>query len=123
MWATKTDELANCFCTKIQIKVAHPLQNAKNRQKYIFSDSCLMLIFNPRTRKFDGQNISDINSLLFNNGYYKCFEFHNKITKINNHGFASFPLFFCYPLPPLVSSFIQYVDTVDSYCRNSLKQK
>ena len=31
------------------IKGAQPLQNAKKRQKYVFPDFCLILIFKPRT--------------------------------------------------------------------------
>ena len=31
------------------IKVAQPIKNNKNRQKYAFPDFCLILIFNPRT--------------------------------------------------------------------------
>ena len=64
-------------------------------QKYIIPDFCLILIFNPRRTflwKLDGHKISGsaINSLLFNNGQYKFFESHNKITKINKHGVLCF---------------------------------
>ena len=37
-----------CFVSK-GFKVAQPLQNDKNRQKYAFPDICLILRFNPRT--------------------------------------------------------------------------
>ena len=31
------------------LKVTQPFQKAKNRQKFVFLDFCLILIFNPRT--------------------------------------------------------------------------
>ena len=34
---------------RVLLKVTQPLQNAKNRQKFVFLDFCLILIFNPRT--------------------------------------------------------------------------
>ena len=33
----------------LTVKVAQPLQNGKNRQKYVFPEFCLILIINPRT--------------------------------------------------------------------------
>ena len=78
----------NFYC-----KVTQPFENTKNRQKFVFLDFCLILIFNPRrTFCVEGQMISEsaINRLLSNNGHFKFFRFHNKITKINKYGVLCF---------------------------------
>ena len=47
-----------------QIKVKQPLQNTKNRQKFVFLDFCLILIFNPRTTFCENSRVNRLAEVL-----------------------------------------------------------